>query len=177
VLPSALFGLQVAVTTIVAALVARWYVAPVLWRASWTDAIVPLLLIHATRVVGVVFLAPAVTDPRVPAYVSVPAAVGDCATAALALTAIAWIRGGWPGQRGVVVAVNIVGIADLVYVTAAGIVVDFPSYELGAAWFIPTLLGPIMMVTHALMVALLARRLPDPVSAASSTRENRTVVK
>lgn len=156
--PAMLFGFQVSVMLLVFALAARWYAAPVLAKRSFVDAMTVLLLVQATRVVGVTFVAPAVTDPLVPRLVSVPAAAGDSLTAVLALAALAALRRGWPASIALLWLVNVVGIVDLVYVTVAGVAIDFPSYRLGAAWFIPTVLGPAMIVTHALMIHLLRAR-------------------
>jgi hypothetical protein len=63
-----------------------------------------------------------------------------------------------------VVIANIVGFADLMIVSIWGssMPISFPNYQLGAAWFIPTFIGPTMMVTHGLMVWRVFVRLPKP---------------
>ncbi len=50
--PDALFGLQVTTMFFINVLVTRWYVLPWLKAQSFEQALQPLLLIHATRVVG-----------------------------------------------------------------------------------------------------------------------------
>ena len=156
--PSIWFGLQFAFTLLVCLVVAQWYVVPAVGRLPLETSMPPLMLIHATRVVGLVFLAPAVTDPLLPRSIAIPAAAGDCAAAVLALAAAFAFRYRWPLAVPLAWLTNVVGSADLVYVSAMGVALDFPTYKLGAAWFIPTTLGPIMITTHLLMFWLLLTR-------------------
>ena len=62
----AIFGLQTTATLVTYALVARWYVWPHLARLARPDALVPLLLVHTLRTLGLVLIVPAVTDPDIP---------------------------------------------------------------------------------------------------------------
>jgi hypothetical protein len=51
---------------------------------------------------------------------------------------------------------NIWGAADLLYAFYNGIViVDLDARQLGAAFYIPTAIVPVLLVTHALMFRLL----------------------
>ena len=152
-----IFGAQVSTMLVIGILVARWYVAPRLRQLDARAALTPLLLVQATRVVGLVFIVDAVTDPLLPRPLAITAAAGDTLTAALALLSLALLRRNLPGWRIAVWATTVVGIADLAMVAIWGITIGFPDYQLGAAWFIPTVLGPIMMVTHALIIGVLVR--------------------
>jgi hypothetical protein len=51
----------------------------------------------------------------------------------------------------------VLGISDLVNAFILGIRVDVPSFELGAAWFICTILVPALFMTHVMIVARLMR--------------------
>jgi hypothetical protein len=50
----------------VGSLIARWYLRPRLTALPAREALVPLLFVHATRYVGLVFLVPSVVPPAVP---------------------------------------------------------------------------------------------------------------
>lgn len=156
---SAIFGLQVMTNLLICALVARWYLTPRLARLSVRDALTPLLLLQATRVIGLVFIVDAVTDPSLPRPLALTAALGDTLTAVLALIALTLLRRGLRGWRVTAWAMTVVGLVDLMVVAGWGIAIGFPNYELGAAWFIPTVLGPIMIVGHVLVIRLLTGRL------------------
>ncbi len=99
---------------------------------------------------------PGVVSPDLPDAFARPAAYGDLATAILALLAIVAL----PGRPGIILvwAFNILGSADLIYAFYEGNRVGFASGELGAAWFIPTVLVPLLLITHALVFLLLLRR-------------------
>ncbi len=104
------------------------------------------------------------TDPLLPRPIAATAACGDLLSAVLALVSLALLRNRVGGLKPMVWLMNLAGMADLLIVSIWGVVVGFPTFKLGAAWFIPTFLGPTMMVTHGLMVWLLVRA-PMPVRA------------
>jgi hypothetical protein len=153
--PSAIFRLQFVLSLVVGTLVARWYVWPRL--AAWPrrDALIPLLFVHATRYVGLVFLVPSVVPPDLPAAFAKPAAYGDLIAALLALLALLALRHEWPGAIALTWLFNVVGVADLLYAVAQGTRFDVP---LGAAYYIPIVAVPILFITHAMIFVLLGRR-------------------
>ena len=153
--PFQIFGLQFALSLVVGALLARWHVWPRLAALPTRRALPPLLFVHATRYIGLVFLVPTVVPPGVPAAFAVPAAYGDLLAAVLALLALLTLRGEWPGAIALCWLFNLVGTADLLYAVAQGVRLDV---QLGAAYFIPILVVPVLFVTHAMIFALLRRR-------------------
>lgn len=148
-----IFVVQFSIMMLVNILVALWYLVPWLKKVSYNEGITPLLLLHATRVIGLVFIVTAVTDPGLPGGLAMMAAFGDFAAAILSLIALAMVRKGTPGAKAMVVLANIVGLVDLLTVSIWGstMAVSFPNFKLGTAWFIPTFIGPSMMVTHGVM--------------------------
>jgi len=69
-----IFGLQVLLSFLVYGLVAKWYVSPRLATLPLGAALQPLLVLHALRHMGMVFLVPTVVGPALPASFAVPAA-------------------------------------------------------------------------------------------------------
>ena len=153
--PFQIFGLQFALSLVVGSLLARWHVWPRLAALPTRRALPPLLFVHATRYIGLVFLVPTVVPPGVPAAFAVPAAYGDLLAAMLALVALLALRGEWPGARALCWLFNVVGTADLLYAVAQGVRLDV---QLGAAYYIPVLAVPVLFITHAMIFALLRRR-------------------
>lgn len=158
--PDIIFITQFMVMMLVNVLVAYWYVIPWLKRVPLKDALTPMLLLHITRVIGLVFIVNAVTDPGLPRAIAMTAAFGDFSAAMLSLIALAMVRKDVKGAKAMVVVANIVGMADLLTVAIWGALmpVSFPNFQLGTAWFIPTFIGPSMMVSHALMLWLVFKR-------------------
>jgi hypothetical protein len=152
--PDVIFPLQFVLSLVVGALIARWYVWPRLVPLSTRHALLPLLFVHATRYVGLVFLVPSVVPPGLPGAFAKPAAYGDLIAALLALLAIVALRYEWPGALALTWLFNLIGVADLFYAVAQGLRLDV---QLGAAYYIPILAVPALFITHAMIFLLLGR--------------------
>ena len=155
--PSAVFALQVVANLLAYGLIARWYVWPRLRGRSRAGALEPLLWPHVFRSLGLTLLVPGVVDPELPRSFAAAVALGDVATAALALLALFALRAGWRFALGLVWLCNVVGTLDLLHVIYQGIAVGAPEYSLGGAWFVPTYVVPALAVCHVLMFRLLVR--------------------
>lgn len=150
-----IFALQVVLSFVVYTLLARWYVAPRLAARPLAEALLPLLFLHATRYLGLVFLVPTVAGQALPRAFAVPAAYGDLVAALLALLAIVALRRRWPSALGLVWLFNVVGLLDLIIAFTQGL--RF-RVELQAAYYIPTFAVPALVVTHIMMYTMLLRR-------------------
>lgn len=150
--PTQIFGLQFALSLLVGSLLARWHVWPRLAALPTRRALEPLLFVHATRYVGLVFLVPTTVPPGLPAAFAVPAAYGDLLAACLALLALLALRGEWPGALALTWLFNLVGFADLLYALSQGVRLEI---QLGAAYYIPILVVPVLLITHVMIFALL----------------------
>ncbi len=161
-----IFGVQFLLSTIVCGLIARWYVAPRLAAMPLHRALVPLLVPHAFRHLGMVFLIPAVVAPTLPLEFARPAAYGDLISGVLALAAIVALRGRSPAAMPLTWLFNIVGTLDLLYAFYQGVSRDVGPH-LGSAWYIPTFAVPVLYVTHFMIFVRLVRqsRSPNPGAA------------
>ena len=74
--------------TLIFWIAARLYLLPRLERVDPTTVLVPVLLLHSTRHLGLMFLASGATHPGIPAQFSYPAAFGDLVAAVFALVAL-----------------------------------------------------------------------------------------
>ena len=150
----AIFGVQFSLSLVVWGLIAKWLLAPWLEKKSPHDALFWLTLPHAFRYMGMVFLVPGVVARELPGAFATPAAYGDLVTGVLALLALIALRTGWARALALVWLFNIVGTVDLLNaLRQVNVVVDF-----GAAWYIPTLFVPLLLVTHFMIFARLLRR-------------------
>lgn len=144
----AIFGLQFLLSLVVWSVVAAVFMGPRLGRMSARDALMWLSLPHAFRHVGMVFLVPGMNAQALPASFAVPAAYGDLFAGLLALASIVALRANWRGALALVALFNVVGTLDLA--NALRHVDIAPSF--GATWYIPTMLVPLLLVTHAMMI-------------------------
>ncbi|MFQ5757081.1 MAG: hypothetical protein ACE5H7_13465 [Acidiferrobacterales bacterium] len=150
----AIFGLQFVMSLVVWGLIAKWLVAPWLAKMSQHQALFWLTLPHAFRYMGMVFLVPGVVAQPLPGAFAMPAAYGDLVTGVLALVALIALRTGWVGAVALVWLFNIVGTVDLL--NALRHLNVAPAF--GAAWYIPTFLVPLLLVTHFMIFVRLLRR-------------------
>jgi hypothetical protein len=151
----AIFGISVLLGFVVWGMIGARYIWPALRERPRAEALRPVLLLHAFRYVGLAFLVPGVVSPDLPDAFAGPAAYGDLVTALLALLAIATLK----SRLGTIVVwvFNTVGTLDLVNAFYQGDRLGLglaPGLQ-GAAYFIPTVLVPLLLVTHALVFRLL----------------------
>src|SRR5215813_12039364 len=152
--PVGLFGISVALSFVAWGIVAARYLWPVLRDQPRATALRPLLLLHSFRFIGLAFLVPGVVSPDLPGAYARPAAYGDLIAAVLALLALAGLQSG----LGIVLVwvFNLWGSADLLYAFYQGVVgVGLEPGQLGAAFFIPTVVVPLLLITHGLVFRLL----------------------
>jgi hypothetical protein len=110
--------------------------------------------LHSFRFIGLAFLVPGVISPDLPGAFARPAAYGDLIAALLALLALAGLQSRL--GIGLVWLFNLWGTADLLYAFYQGrFGVGFEPGQLGAAYFIPTVVVPLLLVTHGLVFRIL----------------------
>ena len=143
------------------ALIAIWYVVPRLSKLPRVEALLPLILLHTFRTVGLVFLFPQVTGGALPPGFAAPAAYGDLLTTGLAWLAIfaLRLRPGW--ALPLVWLFNLVGITDLLFAMYNGAVTGLPFFHLGVAWLLLTFYVPLLLVSHVIVFWLLLRAAPS----------------
>jgi len=153
--PQAIFGVSVLFSFVIWGIIGARDIWPALRGRRRADALRPILLLHSFRFVGLAYLVPGVVSPDLPAAFARPAAYGDLATAILALSALATLR----TRLGTILVwvFNIVGTTDLLHAFYQGnrTGVGFAPGLQGAMYFVPTVLVPLLLVTHALVFRIL----------------------
>ena len=151
---------NVVLSTLIFALAARIYVTPRLGRLDFRTVMVPILLLHAFRHLGLMFLAPGGVYPGVPSRFAVPAAYGDFLASVLALLALWAVSTGSRSARPLVWIFNIEGTLDLANAILLANLTDAAPF-MGPAYWIPAFWVPALLVTHYLTFVVLLRR-PAP---------------
>jgi hypothetical protein len=152
-LVQALFGLSVAFSFIAWTIVTARYFWPHLRSLSRVDALRLLLSLHCFRFVGLSFLIPGVVSPELPAAFAQTAGYGDIVAAILALLSLAALGSRW-GMT-LIWVFNIWGTVDLLNAFYQGNANGLLASQLGAAFFIPTVIVPFLLITHGLVFRLL----------------------
>jgi hypothetical protein len=126
------------------------------------DAQRAIATLHSFRFFGLVFILPGVVGSNLPANFAVFAAYGDLATGVLAMLALLTVRIR-PLFWLFIVGFNLVGTTDLILDYYHAIRVGLPAVagQLGAAYVIPIIYVPALMITHVAAFYLLLRPQPD----------------
>jgi hypothetical protein len=152
----ALFGISILMSFVAFGLVAKLYIWPRLRMLERTDALLSLVTPHAFRFIGLSFLVPGVVSPSLSPAFAVPAAYGDLIAAVLAVAASIALSRRASLATSLVWLFNVWGAADLLFAFYNALfVVHLDTRMLGAAFFIPTLVVPPLLVTHGLIFWLI----------------------
>lgn len=157
--PAAIFSLHLVLGYVSWGLCFKAYLWPWLKAAEPAKAHRAIATLHSFRFFGLVFLLPGFVGQNLPIDFATSAAYGDLATGVLAMLALVTYRTR-PLFWLLTAAFNVVGIVDLIVNYYHGVTLGLPerSGELGAAYAIPILYVPLLMITHCAAVALAIRR-------------------
>jgi hypothetical protein len=136
---------------------ARLYLLPLVPRIRPQQILVPILLLHSMRHLGLMFLTRGATFPGMPQQFAYPAAFGDLITAILAFAAIPLVLRSSRLAKPAVWIFNIFGTLDLLAAITFATICDVPV-TMGPAYWIPAFWVPLLLVTHYVTFVLLCRR-------------------
>ena len=154
------FFVSIAFSLIAWGTVTARYIWPELRLRQRAEALRPLLILHSFRFIGLSFLVPGVVSPDLPPAFAHSAAYGDLIAATLALLSLlllssaaglaaAWIFSLW-------------GFADIINAFYQANHAGLLAGQLGAAFFLPTLIVPLLVITHGLAFRILLQHQPEP---------------
>jgi hypothetical protein len=143
-------------STLVFYIAARIYLWPKLAELPARTVLVPILILHSFRHLGLMFLSPGATYPGMPPAFAIPAAYGDLVAAVLALAAIAALTAGARMSKALVWIFNLEGTVDLAAAIVLGTTHGAARF-MGAAYWIPTFWVPALLVTHYVTFVYLLR--------------------
>jgi len=118
-----------------------------------------IAVLHSFRFFGLAFIMPGIVGPGLPSGFAIPAAYGDLTTGVLAMLALLSFRIR-PLFWLLVAGFNVFGAADIILGYVHGIQFGLPEVagQLGAAYAIPVIYVPLLMITHVVALGLLLRR-------------------
>lgn len=132
------------------------YILPRLHELTPRTILLPILLLHSFRHLGLMFLAPGATYPDMPPQFAYPAAFGDLLAALLAVVAIPAVATQARSARFLVRLFNLEGTVDLLAAIVLATVYG-ASVHMGAAYWIPAFWVPALLVSHYLTFIVLRK--------------------
>jgi hypothetical protein len=150
------FFVSIAFSFIAWGIVAARYIWPKLRFEQPAEGLRPLLILHSFRFMGLAFLVTGVVSPDLPSAFARSAAYGDLIAAALALVTLLLL----PSGAGIVSAwvFNLWGTVDLLNAFYQANRAGLLAGQLGATYVIPTLIVPLLLITHGLAFRILWQR-------------------
>jgi hypothetical protein len=167
-LPQLCFFVSIAFAFVAWGIVAKRYIWPNLRHRPQAEALRPLLILHSFRFIGLAFLVPGVVSADLPSAFAHSAAYGDIVAATLALLALASL----PRRAGVVIAwiFNLWGSADLLNAFYQANDAGLVPGQLGVTYFFPTLVVPLLLITHGLAFRILLQHQAESAMQGSLPR-------
>ena len=153
------FFVSIAFSFIAWGTVTAQYIWPELRLRPRVEALRPLLILHSFRFIGLALLIPGVVSPDLPPAFAHAAAYGDIIAAILALLSLRLLT----SSAGVAVAwiFNIWGAADLLNAFYQANHSGTLAGQLGAAYFLPAVIVPLLLITHGLGFRILLQHQPE----------------
>ena len=160
------FFVSIALSLTAWGIVTARYIWPKLRARERAEALRPLLILHSFRFIGVSFLVPGVVSPDLPAAFAHSAAYGDLIAAILAMLSLLLL----PSAAGTALAwtFNFWGSADLLNAFYQANRAGLLAGQMGAAFFLPTLIVPLLLITHGLAFRILLQ--PQTETALQGSR-------
>ncbi len=176
--PQAIFQTHLVLGYLACLLCFGTYILPGLKLMDSFNAQRVIATIHSFRFLGLVFILPGVVGANLATSFATFAACGDFATGMLAILALLAVRRR-PLFWSFVVAYNLVGATDILvdYYHAIRIGLPYMAGQLGAAYFIPIIYVPMLMITHVAAFywlvrpqSMAAQAIPESSAQLHSTR-------
>src|SRR5215468_7056609 len=146
----AVFGISIFMNLVSSIVTAALFAWPWFRGVNIEQALIWLVAPHMfLRFIGLSFLVPGVVSSSLPKAWANPAGYGDFVAGILAIIATWAMAAVW--------IFNVWGAADLLFAFYKGARVNLEPGALGAGFYIVTSLVPVLLVSHALIFALLMR--------------------
>lgn len=153
-------------STFVFWIAASIYLLPKVGELAPRSILLPILLLHGLRHLGLMFLSPGATYPGMPPEFAYPAVAGDLVAAVLAVVAIPAVATNARQAKPLVWLFNAWGSVDLILAIVLATAFDAAQY-MGAAYWIPAFWVPALLVTHYVTFVVLLEPWPRGVQRAS----------
>lgn len=143
-------------STLVFWIAAKLYVLPKLDACEPRTILLPILLLHSLRHLGLMFLAPGAHHAGIAPQFAYPAALGDLLAAVLALIAIPAVAARARSAKLLVWLFNIEGSLDLIAAIVLATYYEARDF-MGPAYWIPAFWVPALLVTHYITFLVLPK--------------------
>ena len=143
-----IFNMQTTAGLVVFYLAFKWFVFPKLAKLNIYDALVPMVLIHGLRYLGMVFMVDTQVYDAFPDDLAFTVGVWDYSTAMLAIITAIALRNHWKYAIPLAWVFNIFGFTDLIVAFPQVFAIEFYNYDLGTMWWAFSTIGVVNVISH-----------------------------
>jgi hypothetical protein len=111
-------------------------------------AVLPLLLLHAFRYLGLTLIVPGQMDPALAMDGLSVMAWGDYASGAAALLAAIAVHHRWPIATAMVALFTLIGIADFILVGYTATTIGVFFADMGTMWYVNVIFAPALLLSQ-----------------------------
>lgn len=115
---------------------------------SMHAAVLPLLLLHAFRYLGLTLIVPGQMDPALAVDGLSVMAWGDYASGAAALLAAIAVHHRWPVATAMVALFTVIGIGDLIVVGYTATTIGVFFADIGTMWYVLVIFAPALLLSQ-----------------------------
>ena len=145
-------SIQFPMAIIIYLVIYRAYLRDWLQEQSFEQAVLPFLILHVFRYLGLTLLVTGQVSPEVSRSALSAMAWGDLASGVAALAAVLAIRLGSRFSVPLVVLFSIVGIGDLINVGPTALSAGVLDASIGTMWFLMVIYAPALLLSHIYII-------------------------
>ena len=143
-------------STLIFSVAAKIYLMLKLPQMKVQTVMIPILLLHSFRHLGLMFIMRGASDPNIPSQFAYPAAFGDLLAAVLAISTIPLVLKGVKSAKFLVWIFNLEGTIDLLMAITLATIFNAAEF-MGPAYWIPAFWVPALLVTHYITFIVLVK--------------------
>ncbi len=131
-----------------------WLLKPALPHIKPSTVLIPILLLHAMRHLGLMFLTTGVTSSAMPPQFAIPSAAGDFLSATLAFIAAFLVQRKSRFAVPMTWVFTVVGLADFAMAVVLSRLYNAADF-MGGSYWIPSFWVPMLIVGHVVVIRVL----------------------
>lgn len=143
-----IFNMQTIAGLITFSLAFKWFIYPRLAKLDIYDALLPMVLIHGVRYLGMVFMVDTQVYEAFPDDLAFIIGMWDYSTAVLAILTAISLKNKWKYSIPLVWFFNLFGFTDLIVAFPQVFAIKFYNFDLGTMWWAFSTIGVVNIICH-----------------------------
>lgn len=166
-------AIQFSMAVSVYLMIYRTYLKPWFQAQDFAGAVMPLLMLHVFRYLGLALLVTGQVDAAVPRYALSIMAYGDLASGVCALICVMAIAARSRFVVPLVALFSLVGVADLITIGPTALNAGVITSPIGTMWFFLVTFAPLLLLSHLYILGRLVGHIQSGGGMQAEARQSR----